>query len=133
MGNGLVVLLRPRRPSAAPYGKSHPVETDPYVYQHQALRTGLAESTHSPPSFPTMNIHTGDPPLQWKCLAYMEMLGSVGRVLGSVLLKTFDSHPTAKTLQLHGGLHDRKFYAVRSSKDGSACHLNTIKTAHIGK
>lgn len=81
MGNGLMMLLRPRRPSATPYGKSHPVETEPYVYQLQALGTGLAESTYSPPSFPTMSIHTGDPPLHWKCLAYMEMLGSVEEYL----------------------------------------------------
>lgn len=78
---GFMMLLRPRRPSATPYGKSHPVKTEPYVYQLQALGTGLAESTYSPPSFPTMNIHTGDPPLQCKCLAYMEMLGSVEEYL----------------------------------------------------
>lgn len=56
-----------------------------------------------------------------------------GRVLGSVLLKTFHTHLTAKTLQLHAGLHDRKFIALGLSEDGSACHLNTIKKAHIGK
>lgn len=68
----------------------------------------------------------------WKFPTSVGVLGSVG-ILGLVHLKTFSTHPTIKTLQLHKVFHKRKFNAVRSSEDGSAYHLYNIKKDHIGK